>query len=151
MKYSRVATSFVLAVTLLCGVSSPVHGQGAGTEWETLNQEVMELYRSGKYERAIVLAKKTIEVAEQNVGPDHPSVATSLNNLAEIYRTQGDYAKAEPLYKRSLSIKEKALGPDHPSVATSLENLAGLYRATKRTAEADALEERAARIRAIKR
>jgi tetratricopeptide (TPR) repeat protein len=128
-----------------------VHAQGAGIEWDILNQEVMDLYRAGKYDRAVVVAQKALQVAEQNVGPDHPDVATSLNNLAELYRTQGDYAKAEPLYKRSLAISEKALGPDHPDVATSLEHLAVLYRATKRNAEAEALEKRAARIRAIKR
>ncbi|MBT1570101.1 tetratricopeptide repeat protein, partial [Klebsiella pneumoniae] len=62
------------------------------------------------------------------LGPDHPDVATSLNNLAELYRSQGQYAQAEPLFKRSLAIWERALGPDHPDVATSLNNLAELYR-----------------------
>ncbi|MFN3918930.1 MAG: tetratricopeptide repeat protein, partial [Methylohalobius sp.] len=81
-------------------------------------------------------------------GPNHPDVATSLNNLAALYKAQGDYAKAEPLYKRALAIWEKAFGPDHPNVATLLENLAGLYRATNREAEANALEQRAAKIRA---
>ena len=78
-------------------------------------------------------------------------VAVSLNNLAELYKTQGQYAQAEPLYIRPLAIRDKALGADHPSVATSLENLAGLYRATNRDKEAETLEQRAARIRAIQR
>jgi tetratricopeptide (TPR) repeat protein len=78
-------------------------------------------------------------------------VATTLNNLAGLYRTQGEYAKAEPLYKRSLAIWEKALGPDHPDVATILENLAALYRDTKRYRKAEPLEQRAARIRTIRR
>ena len=67
-----------------------------------------------------------MSIREKALGPDHPDVATSLNDLASLYDTQGDYAKAEPLYKRSLSIWEKALGPDHPDVATSLNNLAEL-------------------------
>ena len=78
-------------------------------------------------------------------------MATSLNNLAQLYDTQGDYAKAEPLYKRSLSILEKALGPEHPYVAKSLNNLAALYRATTRNMLAEPLEQRAAKIRAGKR
>ena len=128
-----------------------VPAQGAGIEWDTLNQERMDLFRAGEHDRAAVVAQKALQVAEQNVGPDHPDVATSLNNLAGLYFTQGDYAKAEPLHKRALAIREKALGPDHPDVATSLENLAILYRATKRNTEAEALEARAAKIRAIKR
>ncbi len=61
---------------------------------------------------------------EKALGPEHPHVATSLNNLAGLYRAQGKYAEAEPLLKRSLAISEKALGPEHPDVATSLNNLA---------------------------
>jgi tetratricopeptide (TPR) repeat protein len=78
-------------------------------------------------------------------------VATSRNNLAELYRAQGQYAKAEPLYKRSLAIREKALGPEPPYVAQSLGNMAVLYRATNREKEAEAVEKREAAIQAIKR
>ncbi len=75
-------------------------------------------------------------------------MATSLNNLAKLYRAQGRYAEAEPLYKRSLAIREKALGPEHPNVATSLENYANLLRETGRTAEeAGKMEARAKTIR----
>ncbi|MCP9438304.1 MAG: tetratricopeptide repeat protein [Nitrospira sp.] len=149
MKYIKPAIILVLG---FLGTMPPVvHAQGAGIEWKILSQEAEELYRAGKYDRAAVVAQKALQVAEQNAGPNHPDVATSLNNLAGLYKTQGDYARAEPLYKRSLAILEKALGPDHPNVATSLENLAALCRATKRGSEAEALEQRAAKIRAIKR
>ena len=62
---------------------------GAGIEWDILNQEVMELRRKGEYARGVVLARKTLQIAEQNAGPDHPDVATSLNNLALLYQSQG--------------------------------------------------------------
>ena len=148
MNRIRIITAAI--VVLLAGTTL-VHAQGAGIEWDILNQEVMDLHQQGNYDRAVVVAQKALEVAKENVGPDHPNVATSLNNLASLYDTQGDYAKAEPLFKRSLAIREKALGPDHPNVATSLENMAVLYRATKRDKEAQELEKRAERIRAIKR
>jgi tetratricopeptide (TPR) repeat protein len=148
MKYLQLA---IISLVFLGAAPSLVQAQGAGIEWEILTQEVQKLYRAGKYDRAALLAQKALEVAEQNVGLDHPDVATSLNNLASLYDTQGDYAKAEPLYKRSLAISEKALGPDHPDVATTLENLAGLYRGINQNKEAEPLEQRAAKIRAIKR
>ena len=125
--------------------------QGAGVEWQNLGEEFTELYRTGKYDSAFIVAQKALEVVEKNVSPDHPDVAASLNNLAEIYRARGQYAEAEPLYNRSLAIYEKALGPDHPDVATILENLAALYRVTERAEEAETLGQRAARIRAIQR
>ncbi len=85
---------------------------------------------------------------EKALGPDHPSVATNLNNLAVLYRAHGKYAEAEPLYKRALAIVEKGLGPEHPSVATSLEIYAALLRKTGRGTEATKLKARAKAIRA---
>jgi tetratricopeptide (TPR) repeat protein len=140
-----------IAVFFLSVTAAPVFAQGAGSDWETLNKEVKDLYRAGKYDRALVVAKKALQLAERNVGPNHPDVATSLNNLAALYKIQGQYSGAEPLYKRSLAIEEKALGPDHPTVARCLENMARLYRATKRVREAEQLEKRVARIRAKQR
>ncbi len=143
-------TATIIAIAgLILATICPVHAQG--TEWERFTKEVMELYRTGEYERAVVAAKKALEVAERNAGPDHPAVATSLGNLAGLYKTQGQYAQAEPLFKRALAIMEKALGPEHPAVATSLENIAELYRKVGRAKEAESLASRAARIRAIKR
>ena len=117
-------TTLIALAALLSAPS--VCAEGAGIEWEILNDEVRELYRTGQYARAVVVGKKALKVAEQIVGPDHPSVATSLNNLAALYETQGEYAAAEPLYKRALNIDEEALGPDHHAVATTLNNLAEL-------------------------
>jgi tetratricopeptide (TPR) repeat protein len=47
------------------------------------------------------------------LGPDHPSMAAALNNLAGLLEAKGDYARAEPLYRRALAINEKTLRPDH--------------------------------------
>lgn len=148
MKYFQLV---IPALALIGSMPSVVRGQCVGREWNTLNQEAEELYRAGKYDRAVEVAQKALRVAEQIPGPDHLNVATSLHNLAVLCRIQGEYAKAEPLFKRSLAILEKALGPDRPQVAASLENLAKLYRRTNRDSEAEALEQRAARIRALKR
>lgn len=36
--------------------------------------------------------------------PNHPDLATHLNNRAELYREQGKYAAGQPLFLESLSI-----------------------------------------------
>ncbi len=84
---------------------------------------------------------------EKALGPTHPDVATTLRNLAALYKAQGKYAEAEPLYKRALAIQEKGLRPDHPNVVTTLKNLAEVYKKTGRVDEAKRLEERANAIR----
>ena len=96
----------------------------------------------GLYESAIPFEERSIAISERMLGPDHPDVAGSLNNLARLNKVRGDYARALPLYERSLAIHEKALGPDHPDVATSLHNLAGLHQARGEPARALPLLER---------
>ena len=54
---------------------------------------------------------------EASYGPDHPAVATALNNLAALLRATNRLAEAEPLYRRALAIDEASYGPDHPDVA----------------------------------
>jgi Flp pilus assembly protein TadD len=83
---------------------------------------------------------------ERALGPGHPQVATTLNNLGVLYRQQGRYAEAEAAHRRALAIREGALGKNHPEVATSLSNLAALYYVQGRQAEAEALRERALAI-----
>ena len=146
-----MTTSATVFLSLLILFGGPVSAPAQGIEWKTLNDEVESLYRKGQYDRAVVVAMKALDVAEKSVGPNHPAVATSLNNLALLYLAQGQYAQVEPLYKRSLAMAEKTLGPEHPDVATSLNNLAALYRATDRSDAAEELEKRAARIRDLKR
>ena len=91
-------------------------------------------------------SKKALLLSEQHLGADHPTTATSLNNLALLYRAMGRYAEAEPLHQRSLAIREQHLGADHLGTATSLNNLAGLYDAMGRYGDAEPLYTRSLAI-----
>ncbi len=83
----------------------------AGQRVQSLSQ-VEDLYR------------RALAIQEKALGPDHPSVATTLNNLAALLDQQGKYGDSEPLQRRSLEILEKALGPLHPDTAATLTTLA---------------------------
>jgi len=98
----RTTSGFVALLLLLCACIS-AHAQG--TEWQTLTDEAIFLYRQGLYDRAVVVAKKALQVAEQEVGPDHPDVATSLENMAGLYRKTGREKEAEELGKRAKAIR----------------------------------------------
>jgi len=82
------------------------------------------------------------------LGPDHPAVAETLDNLAQILRSQGRVAEAEPLARRALSIAVKALGAKHPDFLPMLENLTAICRDLNKEDEARQLEQRLAAIRA---
>lgn len=125
-----------MATVLLACAPGSAHGQGARgsasevAEAKRLSSEVVRLYREGQFDSAISLAQRALAIREKALGPTHPDVATSLNNLAGLYDTRGDYDQAELLYKRALAIWEKALGPKHPDAATFLNKFAVLFLAT---------------------
>ena len=96
------------------------------------------------------------QITEKALGPEHPFVARTLNNLAEFYQAQGRYADAEPLNKRVVAIFEKALNTKDPldpfalllkfEYRGILENYAALLRKTGRGTEAAKMESRAKAI-----
>jgi tetratricopeptide (TPR) repeat protein len=111
-----------------------------------LNQQVVKLYQQGRYGEAIQSASHARDLSSQYLGEDHPSFATSLNNLALLYNSMGNYAQAEPLYRQALEIRRKTLGKDHPDFATSLNNFAGFYRSMGNYAQAEPLLKEAMEI-----
>jgi tetratricopeptide (TPR) repeat protein len=107
-----------------------------------------KLYESqGRHSEAESLLVQSLEIMERQLGADHPSVATNLNNLAGLYYSQGRHSEAEPLLVQSLEIRERQLGVDHPDVAISLNNLAEFYRTQGRYSEAEPLHVRSLEIR----
>ncbi len=72
--------------------------------------------------------RKALLIRETALGAEHSSTASSLTNLAELYKAQGKYEQAEPLYLRALEILEKNLGAEHPDIIPPLNNLAAMYK-----------------------
>lgn len=138
-KTMKIFVQAIVVPVLLALFVSPAFTQGAGMEWDNLNQEVMSLYKQGQYDQGVVVARRALKVAEKNAGKNHPDVASSLNNLAELYRTQGKYAEAEPLYRRALEINKKTLGQNHPDIAVSMHNLVLLYLSQGKYEQAEPL------------
>ncbi|MGH8588739.1 MAG: tetratricopeptide repeat protein [Gammaproteobacteria bacterium] len=82
-------------------------------------------------------------IREKALGPEHPDVAASFNNLAGLYGAQGQYAKAGPLYHRALRILEATLPSDHPHLAQTIESYAALLGRLSRDDEAKAWQAKA--------
>jgi tetratricopeptide (TPR) repeat protein len=100
----------------------------------------------GDYAGALSYLERIVATDEMISGPDHPTTANSLNNLAEVLSLVGDYARARPLLERSVEIRERALGPDNPDLAVSLSNLGSVLKDQGDYAGARSLLERALRI-----
>lgn len=104
-------------------------------------------FNQGKYAEAEPLYKQSLKIMEKALGPHHPEVGNTLNNLAALYRAQRKYAEAEPLYKRLLKIMEKDLGSHHPNVVNALDSLSQLYQYQKKYTDAEPLLMRSLEIK----
>ncbi|MFH0965821.1 MAG: FHA domain-containing protein [Planctomycetota bacterium] len=71
----------ICCLPLLLALPAPVQV----AEWETLNEEAVSLYKQGDYDRAVVLAKRALEVAERDLAPDHPDVAALRRNISQLH------------------------------------------------------------------
>jgi hypothetical protein len=92
--------------------------------------------------------RRALAIADKGFNPDHPAVATSLNNLAALYFELHCHVEAGPLFKRSLAIRERTRDPNHRDIAMSLNNLASLYTYQVRYADAEPLSKRPLAINA---
>ena len=106
-----------LIAALLCLVVWPGTTQGQSSALMDAFNRTNEWYAQGHYEEALPFAKQALKLGEHEFGPDHPTTAALLGNLATLYFSLGHYADSEPLHKRALAIRKKALGHDHPDVA----------------------------------
>src|SRR5262245_34544685 len=67
--------------------------------------------------------RKLAALQEADLGPRHPDLANTLNNLAVVAERAGDLETAEAAFRRACMITRIAFDAGHPSVATSARNL----------------------------
>src|SRR6266446_1364600 len=107
-----VYSARVLPVGLVTPLPSIALAQGSRAdelaEAQRLNEEATAIRSAGKFSQAAPLVQRALAIREKIVGPAHPDVAASLNNLALLYIAQSKNAEAEPLQQRALAIQEKA-------------------------------------------
>ena len=70
--------------------------------------EAEALYHNqGRYSEAESLFQRSLAIWEKVLGPEHPDVATSLNNYAQLLRRQGKSDQAASMEARARAIREK--------------------------------------------
>ncbi|WP_081494397.1 tetratricopeptide repeat protein [Bradyrhizobium genomosp. III] len=142
---SIVVIAIIIAATLLGSSSGSARSQRELLDdARKLNAEIESLYSGGRYADAIPLAKRSLAITEEALGPVHSDVAESLNNLGLLLAKQGSLADAEPFYRRSLTVRETLPLSNGNSIeiATTLNNLANLYVQQGRHADAAPLSTR---------
>jgi TonB family protein len=111
--------------------NSQQEAQATGTSPELseamrLNESVAELYKQGKYDEALPLARRVLEIEKKTLGSFDPRIASALNNLAEIYVAKRMSRDAEALFEQAIAIYENEPESNSPLIGQMLERLASI-------------------------
>ncbi len=116
------------------------------SEPEQLITEAVTLSQTGKFDEAIALVKRALEIRERLSPSDDAAVVAYLDCLARLYRAKGEYDSALTLYLRMLKIQETKLAPTDFELAKILKQSACMLRRNKHKDEAKVFDERANKI-----
>jgi hypothetical protein len=94
-----------------------------GSDPQSMLAAAQEAAGAGDYASAERLLREALALQEARLGPDHPDLAHTHNNLAVVCERLEKFGEAERGYRRAHAIAVASLPPRHPFVATSLRNL----------------------------
>ncbi|GMI85515.1 hypothetical protein like AT5G37590 [Hibiscus trionum] len=117
------------------------------SKWRIFTDNGRDYFLQGKLEEAEKFFLSAIQEAKEGFGERDPHVASSCNNLAELYRIKKAFDKAEPLYLEAISILEEAFGSEDIRVGVALHNLGKFYLVQRKLEEARTIYERALKIK----
>ncbi len=113
---------------------------------EKIDAKILAEVVSDKVNGGVFPSEESDQQEVNEFWPRDPQLAKSLNNIANVYRSQGKFDEAEENYKRAVGILENSVGAQHPNLATVLNNLAVLYRKQRKFDEAESLYRRVLNI-----
>jgi len=102
---------------------------------------------NGKYAEAEQMLRLTLMLQNKVLGEKHPDTLGSMNNLAEVLRSQGKYDEAESMHRQTLMLTKKMLGEEHPSTLDSMNNLAAVLHDQEKYEKAEQMHRQTLELR----
>jgi hypothetical protein len=99
------------------------HFMAETRELRTVLEAAEDAAAAGDYASAEHHLRDAVLLQEARLGPLHPELAKTLNNLGVACEITDKPSDAEVCYRRAYAIATEVLAPDHPFIATSRENL----------------------------
>jgi tetratricopeptide (TPR) repeat protein len=96
--------------------------------------------------RAFILLDRALNLRREIYGPNHPLVALSLNDIAELYRDTKKYEEAAKVFEESVAVLRLSVGINHVYAAPVLFHYGESRRLQGRNQEALDLFEQAIKI-----
>jgi TonB family protein len=117
------------------------------TEASQLTHTVVIFFKQERYEEALPLAKRALELREAVLAADSVPVQSALLNLAEVYTAMKKFGEAQSLIERLARIHEAKVGGEDAELALVLDRLAYVAFMRRDFSKTEAAHKRALAIR----
>jgi len=108
-----------------------------------LSRALVQLFKQEKFDEALPLAKRALEIRERLLPRTDARVALSLANLGDVYMAKHEYDNARKTFERLLQMQEEQFGPTDVKLAPTWDRLAALYYHDNKGGKAEELYQRA--------
>jgi tetratricopeptide (TPR) repeat protein len=132
----KILISIILISVGLMGISAQTTKPDAQLspalqEAAKLSGELVSLFRQKKFDEALPLAQKVVEIREKESGKTHLSVGQAWSNLAYIQQRRGASGEAEKAFERAFDIYEsnQPLAATDEKVFAELLDVVATYQA----------------------
>ena len=109
-------------------------------EPRSIIEEAEQAAAADNFIAAEALLREAAAAQEATLGPLHPDLANTLNNLGVVCERNGHPLDAERCFRRAVSIATTVLEPGHPFVVTSRKNLRDFCIARRKPIEVPPIE-----------
>ena len=123
-----------------------MEGENSPSVTDNRNSLASIAYASGDLKGAEAVYRANLVKDERVLGPKHPDIGITLNNLARMLIDQRRFAEAVPLLERAIAVVEGQRGTKVDDLVFFYGNLAIARSQTGRRAEAAELFAHAARL-----
>lgn len=131
----KLLTIFLSALVLI--LSTPPQESPELKEAADLTAQVVSLMGAQKFDEALPLAKRALEIRERLLPRDDPQIGTSLIYLVGIYNGKRDFGKAKETLERLLQYQTERFGAESVKLAPTLERLAAIHFRTGDNSKAE--------------
>jgi len=102
---------------------------------------------SGDFGTAASLLTSAVDLARQDLGPEHPDTLSAMTNLGQTLSAIGNLSAARDLQAELIDISRRVAGEEHPATLGSMNNLASTLSNQGDIPGARALQEKVLEVR----
>ena len=77
----------------------------------------------GEHSTVLTFHEKALNIREEKLPANHPSLAISYNKIGGVYDVLGDYSRALSFYEKAVNIFQETVATDHSDFKSARDSI----------------------------